>query len=208
MAEMINNSPKLVSLGIRFRHGAIKLQPDQFFQSLEHKLSALRNLEMRGSFTIDWDGFIGQTSPLYHFLQRHPDLRAIDFSWDHSEHSCLVSATNPIFDGLFHSLREFGGMQLLCIQVVSSPRLSQQIERLRLVDVSSQPNPQLPANLKAFSRAVSLLPRLQHFEYSTYNYDTDNKSVDPQSLDRILAACPSLTILKIPYFPDQLVGQL
>ena len=138
LARMINESSELASLGIRFRLSLNKLQLDGLLQSLNCSFPALRKLEICGYFTIDWDGFISQTIPLYHFLKKHAGLHAVIFNWDHSDQSRIASAPNSIFESLLPSLREFGGMQALCIHVVSSPKLSQQIEKLNLIDKKSQ----------------------------------------------------------------------
>ena len=205
LAQMINDSPALASLGLRFRHGPGKLQPDGLIQSLDRNFPALRKLDIRGSFSIDWESFVGQTSPLYRFFENHPGLRAVTFTWDCSDQSPLTSAAHSMFDRLLPSLQEFSGMQALCVRIVGSPKLSQQIEKLRLIDNSNQP--ESPPSLNALSQEVSLLPRLREFEYTTQNYDPAHKPLDAECLGKFLLACPSLVLLKIPYFPDKLVSR-
>lgn len=203
---MVNNLPNLVTLGIRFRTGPGNRQPDQFFQALHRNFPALRKLEIGGSFTIDWDGFYDQTSPLYRFFEQHPGLHTINFNWDYSDHSRISPPVEKMFDRLFPSLQEFRGSSTLCAQVVSSPKLSQQLTKLKIVPGTTQTDSTHPSDIGFFSQAVTWLPQLQSFEYSTHHYNTADGPLDVGSLNKILAASPSLTCLKIPYFSDKLVS--
>ncbi|KAF8601256.1 hypothetical protein BDV93DRAFT_236649 [Ceratobasidium sp. AG-I] len=201
---MINHSPNLASLAISFLHGSDKLQPNQFFQSLNRDFPTLRKLEILGAYEINWGAVFAQTSPLYRFFEHHPGLRIINFDQDLSDQACVVSAASPMFERLFPSVLEFSGMSSLCMQVVSSPKLSQQVEKLKMIDILNRPNAQPPPDLNALSRAVSSLPRLQHFEYIMLDHSALKKPLDADSLSNFLAACPSLVFLKIPYLSNQL----
>lgn len=206
MVRMINNSPDLVALGIRFRTGPSKRQPDHFFQPLDRSFPKLRKLEIGGSFVIDWDGFYDRTSPLYRFFEQHPGLSTITFNWDYSNHSHISSAAESFFDRLFPSLQAFGGSSALCAQVVSSPKLSQQLTELKVVGDTTQTDSTHPSDIKLVSQAISWLPQLRTFEYKTQNYSVANGPLDRGSLDKILAVCPNLTSLSIPFFSNKLVS--
>lgn len=205
MAQMMNDSPGLVSLGIWFDRETHNLQPDQFFQSLGRNFPALRNLEILGHYKVDWDQFYNQKGPLYRFFEQHTGLRSVAFGGSELDQSAFLSNPCFFFDHLFPSLRDFSGMLGFCSQVVRSPKLSQQIETLKLVDDVHRSDIHDVSHLGIVSSVVSHLPKLRHFEYATNISNVVYKRVDVKYLDKILAVCPSLVSLKIPYL-NQLVS--
>lgn len=201
----MNSSPGLVSLGIWFLKGREKLQSDQFFGPLGCYFPALQKLKIRGSYTINWDQFYAKKGSLYRFFEKHPGLQTIAFNEDHLDRCDIMSNSCYMFDHLFPSLQEFSGTPALGIQIIGSPKLSQQIEVLKLIDRANRPDTELPMDLSIMANVVSHLPKLRHFEYISASYNSDNKRLDVCSLGQILAACPSLIFLKIPYI-DPLVS--
>lgn len=176
-------------------------QPDDFFQSLDRTFPALRELHILQTFLIDWVGFFNYTSPLYRFLERHPGLRAVTFGLDCSDQpqAHAIDTAKPTFDRLLPSLRVFRGVTALCLQVVTSSKLSQQIRKINLMNSLFPIIPVPPTNIQVLSQAVSWLPKLQAFKYSIPNNYDGLGSADLHALRKILEASPSLTSLCIPF---------